>query len=99
MHERVPIDEILRFLNKHEIRVTYGAVGGAIGVIARSVSARLGHRRPEASWIVSADSGLPTGFGCAEMHPALFRRAAIIRTTDQLISLLRASRGGDTRRA
>jgi hypothetical protein len=54
--------EILRFLNDQQIRATYGAVGDAVGVIARNVGARLGYRRPEASWVVSAANGWPTGY-------------------------------------
>jgi hypothetical protein len=54
----VSLDEILQFLNHDKVRATYGAVAEVLGVIPRSMGARLGTRRPEASWIVSASNGL-----------------------------------------
>jgi len=76
--------EILRFLNEEQVRATYGAVGEVLGVVSRSLGAVLGHRRPEASWIVNAESGLPTGYDQAEWHPALFSKSPIIRTGSEL---------------
>lgn len=64
------LDEILRFLNEQQIRATYGAVAAVLGVIPQSFGARLGPRHIAASWIVNAQSGLPTGYQPREMHPA-----------------------------
>ena len=76
--------EILRFLNAVQIRATYGAVAGILGVLPRSMGARLGYRRPEASWIVSAENGLPTGYSREELHPALFASSGVIRSGSEL---------------
>ena len=64
------LDEILRFLNANQIRATYGAVGEVVGVIPRALGVALGHRCPEASWVVNAANGVPTG------HELLLRMAA-----------------------
>jgi hypothetical protein len=78
------LNEILRFLNAAQIRATYGAVAGVIGGIPQSIGARLGHRRPEASWIVNASTKLPTGYSPAEMHPALQRTSDVIESGSEL---------------
>src|SRR5262249_56728177 len=72
------LDDVLRFLNGAQVRATYGAVAQLVGVSPIALGARLGHRRPEASWIVSAENGLPTGYTQNEMHPELVRLSDII---------------------
>jgi hypothetical protein len=84
----VTLDEILAFLNDRHIRATYGAVGEVVGVIPRSLGALLGTRRPEASWIVNAADGLPTGYAQDECHPALFSKPDIIATGRELVMRL-----------
>jgi hypothetical protein len=79
------LDEIIRFLNDQRIRATYGAVAGVLGVVPRSLSAHLGARRPEVSWIVNAETGLPTDYNRQEIHPDLFSKAEIIRAGSELI--------------
>ncbi len=74
----VSLDEILEFLNHERVRATYAAVAEVLGVIPRSMGARLGTRRPEASWIVNAFNGLPTDYGEDEWHPDLLSQAEII---------------------
>jgi len=78
------LDEVLRFLNSEQIRATYGAVAGVVGGIPQSIGARLGHRRPEASWVVNANTKLPTGYAPAEMHPALRRTQDVIESGSEL---------------
>ena len=78
------LEEILQFLNAEQIRATYGAVAGVLGVPARSVGAALGTRRPDASWVVNADTDLPTDYDPAQWHPALLGRAEVIRTANEL---------------
>jgi hypothetical protein len=70
--------EILHFLNDQQVRATYGAVADVLNVIPRSMGARLGSHSEEASWVVSAWSGLPTDYSEEEMHPALRRSREII---------------------
>ena len=91
-NERLSVEEIVRYLNAAQIRATYGAVGEAIGVIARNVGARLGRRRPEVSWVVSKASGWPTGFHSSEIHPALTRTSEIVGTAADLVRRVRAAR-------
>ena len=83
------VEEILDCLNSVETRCTYGAVAGIIGGSAQGVGKKLGHRRPEASWVVNAKTGKPTGYSKSEMHPSLFDNDEIISTTDELKKRMR----------
>jgi hypothetical protein len=82
---RVSLEAVLAFLNDEQLRATYGAVADVVGVSPRAISAQLGPRRPEASWIVSAENGLPTGYDQAEWHPALLDRGEIITSGRTLL--------------
>ena len=82
------INDILLALNKNKIRATYGAVGRALGVPAMSVGRLLGAKRPEASWVVSASTGQPTAYLGKEIHPELLAKDNVIRTGQELLSLL-----------
>jgi hypothetical protein len=89
-HSRAPfsdasLDEVIRFLNDERIRVTYGAVAGLLGVPPRGLGSHLGSRRPEVSWIVNAQTGVPTDYNRQEIHPDLFSKAEIIRTGSELV--------------
>jgi hypothetical protein len=90
---RVGLEEILTFLNDEQVRATYGAVAEALGVNPRSVGAVLGPHRPEASWIVSAQNGLPTDYDQAEWHPALVSRGEIITSGRALVLRMTIRRG------
>jgi hypothetical protein len=85
------LEEIIRFLNAKQLRATYGAVAKVLGVVARSMGARLGPRRVDVSWIVNAKSGLPTGYAERELHPSL-RASEVIRKGSDLRSRLDAWR-------
>jgi alkylated DNA nucleotide flippase Atl1 len=74
------LDEILRFLNHEQVRATYGAVAELLGVTPRSMGSLLGPRRPETSWIVSVNNGLPTDYSQDEWHPELLSHAEVIRS-------------------
>jgi hypothetical protein len=79
--------DIVRFLNEAQARATYGAVAELVGGIARGIGARLTalySRSPEASWVVSAESGMPTGYAASERHPALLNKTEIISTGGEL---------------
>ena len=82
------INDILLALNKNKIRATYGAIGQALGVPAMSVGRLLGAKRPEASWVVSASTGQPTAYSGKEIHPDLLAKDNVIRTGQELLSLL-----------
>lgn len=81
----VPIlREIVDYLNRQKIRATYGAVGEAIGVPARSIGGMLGGKRPEVSWVVNAATELPTGYAPSQYHPDLRSRSRVIRDGNEL---------------
>jgi alkylated DNA nucleotide flippase Atl1 len=79
---------ILEALNREKIRATYGAVAEVLGIQAWSVGQVLGAPRVEASWVVNAHSGLPTGYKVHQRHPDLMQNAAVIRTGERLRRLL-----------
>ena len=87
------LEEILKFLNDEQVRTTYGAVADVLGVSPRSMAALLGPRRPEASWIVSAENGLPTGYDQTEWDPALLSRGEIIASARTLLLRMTVRRG------
>lgn len=85
--ETVRLDDIVAYLNAAQVRATYGAVAKVVGGIAQSIGARLGGvagRRPEASWVVNAETGLPTGFLPEQRHPALLKNMDVIASPDEL---------------
>jgi hypothetical protein len=92
------LPDIVLFLNQAQVRATYGAVAELVGGIARGLGARLTalySRSPETSWIVSAESGLPTGYAVNERHPALLNSTDIIssgRELEQRMARWRRSR-------
>lgn len=79
---------IVECLSASRIRATYDAVARRIGVAPISIGARLGGRRPQVSWIVNTQTGLPTGYTEAEMHPELRSNPRIIKTREELEELL-----------
>jgi hypothetical protein len=91
------LEDILTFLNHQQVRATYGAVAEALGVGARSIGGSLGPRRPEASWIVSAENGLPAGYDPSECHPALLSRGEMITTGRELLLRMSIGSRGATR--
>jgi hypothetical protein len=86
--------EVLAFLNAEQIRATYGAVGELLGVNPKAMGGRLGPRTVDASWIVNAETGLPTDYRGDEMHPALMRREEILRTGTGLVMRMTAWKAG-----
>ena len=76
--------EILRFLNETEGRATYEAVAEIVGGIPQSIGGRLGVRRIEASWVVNASSGTPSGYAANQLHPSLIKRSEIISSGVEL---------------
>ena len=87
------LEEILAFLNEDQVRATYGAVAEVLGVMPRSLATLLGPRRHEASWVVSAENGLPADYDQVEWHPALLSRAEIITSGRTLLLRMTVRRG------
>ena len=99
---RTTLDDVLTFLNEEQIRATYGAVGEVIGVSPKALGTSLGPRRPEASWVVSAENGLPADYDQTDWHPALLSRGEIIASGRELLLRLTIRRGkavGDSKRS
>ena len=67
----IGLDDILDYLNTEKVRCTYGAAAGVLGIIPISVGRQLGERRREASWIVSKETGRPTGYTPEQIHQDL----------------------------
>src|SRR5262249_21137049 len=79
------LHEIIRFLNDERIRATYGAVAGVLGPPPRGLGPHWVPRRPEVSWIVNAETGVPTDYNRQQIHPDLFSKAEIIHTGSELL--------------
>jgi hypothetical protein len=86
--DMVDIQQILACLNSDQIRATYGAVGEVMGIPAIGVGRHLDESRAEASWVVSASSGKPSGYDQSNYHKALFSKHEIIRNGSELRKLL-----------
>ena len=82
------IATILAALNAQKVRATYGAVGELMGINPRLVSQHLGTRRPEASWVVSKTTGMPTGYLDANCHEDLQSNRQVISTAQELANLI-----------
>lgn len=65
------IQQVLDFLNRNKLRAAYRDVADILRVPACALSALLGPRRPEASWVVNEETGKPSGYVEAECHPDL----------------------------
>jgi hypothetical protein len=82
------IATILAVLNDRKVRATYSAVGELMGVHPKLVRQHLGTRRPEASWVVSKSTGMPTGYLDANCHKDLQKNPHIIATVEELANLI-----------
>ena len=80
------LGEVIHFLNGHRIRATYGAVAELLGVLPISMGARIGPHTREASWIVSGETGFPTGYAPDEIHPDVLPSTPLIRSGTDLAS-------------
>ena len=56
-----------------------------LGVIPRAMGARLGPHTQERSWIVNAETGLPTDYSRDDMHASLFHANEIISSGTELV--------------
>lgn len=84
------LDSILDALNSNHQRATYGAVAAVVGGLARSVMTG----RPKDwrhSWVVSAQTALPSQCSPQQMHPRLRANSLILSTGDALREWLDAA--------
>ena len=77
------LDSILDQLDLHHQRATYGAVAALVDTSPRSLMAGR-DREPRSSWIVSRQSGMPTGYAEEQMHEELASRENILSTPESL---------------
>lgn len=82
------IDGIVDLLEKHTQRATYGAVAGLVGRVPRSVMQGRA-KCPRDSWVVSAETHLPSGYQSTQIHPQLKRNPAVLETPEQLAEWIR----------
>lgn len=86
---RYSIEQILDALNANKVRATYSAVASLRGTHPRLLASQdLGNKRPEASWVVSKATGMPTDYLAANCHPDLQCKAHIIDDPAELIQLV-----------
>ena len=83
--------QIISALSAARVRATYGAVAQVLGIPPRAVSGLLGTRRPETSWVVSARTGLPTGYLPHEMHENFGTNSRILCSGGELTEFLSKS--------
>lgn len=74
---------ILKELRAARQRATYGAVGGLLGRLPRSVMQGL-PRVPANSWVVLAATGEPSGYSRGQMDPALRQSHHVISDSADL---------------
>jgi hypothetical protein len=77
------LERLLSSLDRHRQRATYGAVGGVIGLPARSVMSGR-PKTPRNSWVVAKENGLPTGYSPSEVHISLLSNHRVIASPDEL---------------
>jgi hypothetical protein len=81
------LDEILDLLSQYHQRATYGAVGGVLGVPARSVMQGR-PRDARHSWVVNQETHNPTGYVPAQCDVHLYERNTILMTAATLLPCL-----------
>ena len=77
------LDSLLDQLNHFHQRATYGAVAAVVNSSPRSLMVGR-DRNPESSWIVSRQSGQPTGYADEQKHDALTERERILGSPEDL---------------
>jgi hypothetical protein len=77
------LDSILVALRQAKQRATYGAVGGLLGRLPRSVMQGR-PKNPAHSWVVLQSTGEPSGYAPAQMDPALHSNPQVITASADL---------------
>ena len=81
------IDSIVDQLDRFHQRATYGAVASIVNRSPRNLMDKRS-RGPGDSWVVSRQSGMPTGYEPEQLHPELTTREKVISTREELESWL-----------
>ena len=77
------IDSIVDELERFHQRATYGAVASLLKRAPRNLMQGRS-RSVRDSWIVSGNTGLPTGYEPGQMDPEIKSREAVIRSANDL---------------
>lgn len=77
------LDSILDMLDQFHQRATYGAVAAMVDTSPRSLMTGR-DRNPRSSWVVSRQSGQPTGYTEEQIHGDLTERATVLSTPEAL---------------
>jgi hypothetical protein len=89
------LEEIIDHLNRHHQRATYTAVA-AIVDRPETFLLRGRPRNYRNSWLVEQETGLPTGYEPAQLHPELKSNPDVIATGDALRNWLADARSEPT---
>lgn len=80
-------DTILDTLASHRQRATYSAVAAVVNTTPRTLMQGR-PRDPHHSWIVSKQTGQPTGYPGDQVAPELTERPEILTSRDELLTWL-----------
>jgi hypothetical protein len=81
------LDDILIALDRHQQRATYSAVAALVDRTPRLLM-RGRDRAPSNSWIVSKETGRPTGYRDDDIHPSLLANEKVLVTREELAAWL-----------
>jgi hypothetical protein len=77
------MDQIIDALAHARQRATYGSVAAVVGSSPRTLM-KGRDRDPRHSWVVSRQTGLPSGYGDEQLHPELLRSNRVIESREEL---------------
>ena len=78
-----PLTDLLHRLQHGRQRATYGAVAGVLNAVPMYVMSGR-PRNALHSWVVNAQTGLPSKYGPDETHADLLAHDRVLRTADEL---------------
>lgn len=81
------IDGIVDQLDRFRQRATYGAVAAVVNRSPRNLMDKRSRSQRD-SWVVSRQSGMPTGYEPEQLHPEITSRETILSTREALESWL-----------
>lgn len=88
MFKHDPLTDVLLALDRNKQRATYGAVAGHLGVPAMFLMNGR-PRDPLHSWVVNAQTGLPTGYPDDAIHLDLLQHERVLKSPDDIAALIR----------
>lgn len=89
--KKVSTEFILYFCNLKQIRVTYSAVSGVLGIKPKFVGDYLGDFSKRSSWIVGKDTKLPGGKFPKILYHGNLETSKVLESTEELTEALIAA--------